>query len=583
MVDMKKKKDATKQARVLEYRAAISKKKNNPFAFILDLILLGVLAAALYLGFTNFGPTLDDYNAKLMMRYIGLGALGGGFVLSYLFSFIFHKSKNSQNFRDRAWMFLLTAAVYYGYMATYDFFIAGSTEPMIKLLPTFLLIIPPFMIAFLAGRGHVTTVGTLSHFVLITAYLYATFQVNYVSEVTSFQNVLLLVRSTEQAEEMLLMIHDWVYVASLIGTAHFFMMRGKYAGWQNIFYVVFGLISLGHTGLFITNEVMLLMKENFDFTVLLGDTLIPAVAAVFSLLFAFIELFGRDLEKKYAKNWAFSIIAFIFAAIFIVGGLFGVPYALALPLFQEEMYVYLGYGVLLYALMLGTLFALVGINTILRYIDSKWILDKKAEIPAENRAVLFSGNSKPNMDFVLWSKGLKAKIAKDNRHLFAVETPEEYTVDAKKQIFLRYILALVDVNKKDYRLLYMGKVYYASPSRIDPQTGRPVVSLENDAKLSKKLGKTEEKPEKKEVKKEVKKERSPMSVIEPEKAHASAATLAPAPKDEEEEVKEEAPVRANPNVPLAEEDDESPEEEAPAPSKKPSAIDRLAEYNKTIK
>ena len=106
---MKNKKETQKQARVLEYRAAISKRKNNPIVLILDFLLLGALVGGLYLGFTNFGDTLSAFTAHKTMRYVGLAILGGGFLLSYVFSFIFHKSKNSQNLRDRAWMFFAAA------------------------------------------------------------------------------------------------------------------------------------------------------------------------------------------------------------------------------------------------------------------------------------------------------------------------------------------------------------------------------------------------------------------------------------------------------------------------------------------
>ena len=266
-------------------------------------------------------------------------------------------------------------------------------------------------------------------------------------------------------------------------------------------------------------------------------------AAAFSLIFALVQFFCRDLEKKRAMPFFTFLVPLLFAGIFFALTWFGLPMLFSLSILpNEDMYIYLSYGLTIYGLALAAYFLFMALNVILRADDQKWALNKKVLVPAENRAVFFSGKGKPNAGFIAWSKGEPNRVSSDNRHLVAVETPEDFSDDAKKQIFLRYILALVDVNKRDYRLLYMGKVYFASPDRIDPQTGRPVVSLESDARGVKftEIPKEKEKPKKKKEpkkatpKEEEKKEEAPIPPAPVGK------TLAPAPKEEAtEEEKEE--------------------------------------------
>ena len=213
------------------------------------------------------------------------------------------------------------------------------------------------------------------------------------------------------------------------------------------------------------------------------------------------------------------------------------------------MYLYLGYAILIYLLMFALYFYLTAINMALRFFDEKWILNRKASFEPENRAAIFAGKEKPKKAYLDWTLGKPNKLKKDNPHLFAITVPEDFTIEAKKQLFLRYTLALVDVYKKDYRIVYQGKVYIASSSKIDPQTGRHIVSVENNNKNKKGADKAAELVDEKVETPEVKKEEAPVTP-EPKKEEVKPQpapiipgmgetrkqkTLAPAPKDEPEE------------------------------------------------
>ena len=561
-VVMKKNKDTAIQPRVQEYRIAISKQNNSYIALIFDFLLLGILIVGLFLGFNKFGATDVEYENNKLMRYVVLGIFGAGFVISYVLSFVFGKAKNSQNFRDRAWMFLMTGIAYFGYMASFYVLFNFLTEPMLLLLPTFMLVFPPFMIAFLAGRSHISIVGCIAHVLLIAAYIYASYDFNYINGLTCFNNLLLLGNSVTALEDIFVLLNDGIYVASLLGMAHFLFMRHKYSGWQNIIYLLSGLLSIGYTGIFATNIVMMIMNGGYDVSILLGDKLIPAFAAIFSLIFGFIQFFGRDIEKKRPWPLPWCLLPLAVGTVFLLAGLLGVPFALNMPMFQEEMYLYLGYAILIYLLMFALYFYLTAINMALRFFDEKWSLNRKASFEPENRAAIFAGKEKPKKAYLDWTLGKPNKLKKDNPHLFAITVPEDFTIEAKKQLFLRYTLALVDVYKKDYRIVYQGKVYIASSSKIDPQTGRHIVSVENNNKNKKGADKAAELVDEKVETPEVKKEEAPVTP-EPKKEEVKPQpapiipgmgetrkqkTLAPAPKDEpeeEEEVKPAQPVGLN--------------------------------------
>ena len=307
---------------------------------------------------------------------------------------------------------------------------------------------------------------------------------------------------------------------------------------------------------------MMIMNGGYDVSILLGDKLIPAFAAIFSLIFGFIQFFGRDIEKKRPWPLPWCLLPLAVGTVFLLAGLLGVPFALNMPMFQEEMYLYLGYAILIYLLMFALYFYLTAINMALRFFDEKWILNRKASFEPENRAAIFAGKEKPKKAYLDWTLGKPNKLKKDNPHLFAITVPEDFTIEAKKQLFLRYTLALVDVYKKDYRIVYQGKVYIASSSKIDPQTGRHIVSVENNNKNKKGADKAAELVDEKVETPEVKKEEAPVTPepkkeeVKPQRAPIipgmgetrKQKTLAPAPKDEpeeEEEVKPAQPVGLN--------------------------------------
>ena len=251
------------------------------------------------------------------------------------------------------------------------------------------------MIAFLAGRSHISIVGCIAHVLLIAAYIYASYDFNYINGLTCFNNLLLLGNSVTALEDIFVLLNDGIYVASLLGMAHFLFMRHKYSGWQNIIYLLSGLLSIGYTGIFATNIVMMIMNGGYDVSILLGDKLIPAFAAIFSLIFGFIQFFGRDIEKKRPWPLPWCLLPLAVGTGFLLAGLLGVPFALNMPMFQEEMYLYLGYAILIYLLMFALYFYLTAINMALRFFDEKWILNRKASFEPENRAAICAGKEKP--------------------------------------------------------------------------------------------------------------------------------------------------------------------------------------------